>query len=92
MLPNWLYGKSKSKLASILGGGGGGTITPHTATLTAGSTEVTITSSEVHTDSFVLPIASVWGIMPSTVQVSENQVTMTFSAQQSDITVGIIVF
>ena len=25
MLPNWLYGKSKSKLASILGGGGGGT-------------------------------------------------------------------
>lgn len=23
MLPNWLYGKSKSKLASILGGGGG---------------------------------------------------------------------
>jgi hypothetical protein len=24
MLPNWLYGKSKSKLASILGGGGGG--------------------------------------------------------------------
>jgi hypothetical protein len=24
MLPNWLYGKSKSKLADILGGGGGG--------------------------------------------------------------------
>lgn len=25
MLPNWLYGKSKSKLQEILGGGGGGT-------------------------------------------------------------------
>lgn len=31
MLPNWLYGKSKSKLQEILGGGGGGGGTSYTA-------------------------------------------------------------
>lgn len=31
MLPNWLYGKSKSKLQEILGGGGGGGGTTYTA-------------------------------------------------------------
>lgn len=44
MLPNWLYGKSKSKLQEILGGGGGGG-----ATYTAGE-GIDITNHEISVD------------------------------------------
>ena len=157
MLPNWLLGKSKSKLQEILGGGGGGggttytagdgiditsnTISfdgstapydntnsglkadtvqdaldeladaasysagtgihvtnnvisiadPLTATLTAGSTSVTISNSAITANSFLLPVTSVWGLAPSTVTPAAGSVTMTFAAQASDITVGVMI-
>lgn len=161
MLPNWLYGKSKSKLASILGGGGGGTSytagpgisingnnrisfrgdtapydnsdsdleadtvkgaidelaerggggtnytagagiriangvislksTSLTTTLEAGETQITIGSTEIHPDSAILPMTSVWGLAPISIQMFEYGVQLTFAPQQNDIQVGVIV-
>lgn len=160
MLPNWLYGKSKSKLQEILGGGGGGGTTygagpgisissnnrisfrgdtapydnndsdleantmkgaidelaergggtrysagtginitnnvisiasPLTAILRAGSTSVTIRDSAITANSFLLPVVSVWGIAPTAVTPVDGGVTMTFTAQANDITVGVLI-
>ena len=156
MIPNWLLGKSKSKLQEILGGGGGGGTTytagdgiditnheisfdgttasydntnsgltadtvqgaldeladdasytagtgiditnnvisikdPITDTLTAGSTSITISDASITANSFILPVASVWGVTPTSVTTSNGSVTMTFAAHPSDITVGVMV-
>lgn len=64
---------------------------PITATLTAGSTSITISDNSITANSFVLPVASVWGVMPTNVTVSNGSVTMTFAAQTSNITVGVMV-
>lgn len=64
---------------------------PFTATLTAGATSVTINNAAITANSFVLPVASVWGVTPTSVTVSNGSVTMTFAAQASDITVGVMV-
>lgn len=89
------------------GGGGGGSYSagtgiditnnvisikdPFTATLTAGSTSVTINNAAITANSFVLPVASVWGVTATNVTVSNGSVTMTFVAQATDITVGVMV-
>lgn len=64
---------------------------PLTDTLTAGSTSVTISDASITANSFVLPVASVWGVTPTSVNVSNGSVTMTFAAQASDITVGVMI-
>jgi hypothetical protein len=64
---------------------------PLTDTLTAGSTSVTISDASITANSFVLPVASVWGVTPTSVTVSNGSVTMTFAAQASNITVGVMV-
>lgn len=64
---------------------------PITATLTAGTTSVTISDASITANSFVLPVASVWGVTPSNVTVSNGSVTMTFAAQASNMTVGVMV-
>lgn len=64
---------------------------PFTATLTAGSTNVTINNAAITANSFVLPVASVWGVTPTSVTVSNGSVTMTFAAQASNMTVGVMV-
>lgn len=95
------------KVMSEVGQGGGGSYSagtgiditgnvisikdPITATLTAGSTSVTISDASITANSFVLPVASIWGLAPTSVTVSNGSVTMTFAAQASDITVGVMV-
>ena len=64
---------------------------PITDTLTAGSTSITISDASITSNSFVIPVASVWGIMPTNVTVSNGSVTMTFTAQASNMTVGVMV-
>lgn len=89
------------------GGGGGTTYTagtgiditsnvisiadPLTTTLTAGSTSVTISDAAITANSVLLPVASVWGVTPTAVTPSNGSVTMTFAAQDSDITVGVMI-
>ena len=95
------------KVMSEVGQGGGGSYSagtgiditgnvisikdPITDTLTAGSTSVTISDASITANSFVLPVASVWGITPTSVTVSNGSVTMTFAAQASNMTVGVMV-
>ncbi len=64
---------------------------PLTTTLTAGSTSVTISNAAITANSFLLPVASVWGVIPTAVTPSNGSVTMTFAAQASDITVGVMI-
>jgi hypothetical protein len=64
---------------------------PFTATLTAGSTSVTISNAAITANSFLLPVASVWGVTPTDVTPANGSVTMTFEAQASDITVGVMI-
>lgn len=64
---------------------------PLTDTLTAGSTSVTISDASITANSLVLPVASVWGVTPTSVTVSNGSVTMTFAAQAADITVGVMI-
>lgn len=100
----WVSVKVMSELGQ---GGGGGSYTagtgiditgtvisikdPITATLTAGSTSVTISDASITVNSFVLPVASIWGLTPTSVTVSNGSVSMTFAAQASNITVGVMV-
>ena len=64
---------------------------PLTTTLSAGSTTATISDNSITANSFVLPVASVWGVLPTNVTVSNGSVTMTFDAQASTMTVGVMV-
>ncbi len=95
------------KVMSEVGQGGGGSYSagtgiditgnvisikdPITATLTAGSTSVTISDASITANSLVLPVASIWGVTPTSVTVSNGSVTMTFAAQASNMTVGVMV-
>ena len=55
------------------------------ATLTAGSTTVTITNSEIAIGSMVEVYTDVYGLEPTNVAVTAGQVVCTFSAQGVDI-------
>ena len=95
------------KVMSEVGQGGGTTYTagtgiditsnvisiadPLTTTLTAGSTSVTISNAAITANSFLLPVSSVWGVSPTAVTPSNGSVTMTFAAQATDITVGVMI-
>lgn len=67
MIPNWLLGKSKSKLQEILGGGGGGT------TYTAGE-GIDITENEISVDPVLLSdISDVSDAIP--LKAAKTQIT-----------------
>lgn len=56
-------------------------------TLAAGQTSITLTDNRITTTSHVFPWSSVWGLVPTSVTVAAGSVTLTFPAQQSNITV-----
>lgn len=62
-----------------------------TGTLAAGATSITLSDASITTDSWIIPFASVWGIMPLTAVVATGSVTMTFEAQAENMTVGVVV-
>ena len=63
-----------------------------TATLTAGSTSLVFSDSSILTTSTIDIFTSVWGVNPTAVTVATGSVTLTFSAQQSDISVKVRVW
>lgn len=60
-----------------------------TGTLTAGQTSITLNSVDITTDSVLDPYTSIYGVNPLTMLAGEGEVTMTFNAQATDITVGV---
>lgn len=60
-----------------------------TATLTAGSTSITISHSSIDTDSILAFYTSIYGVNPLSVSVSSGSVTLTFDAQSSNMVVGV---
>lgn len=68
-----------------------------TGTLTAGATTVTLIDARIKTTSIIEPWQYVGGgtvdiIAPTAIAVSSGQCTLTFDAQDADVTVGIRVF
>ena len=63
-----------------------------TATLTAGSTSLVFSDSSILTTSTIDIFTSVWGVNPTAVTVATGSVTLTFAAQQSDVSVKVRVW
>lgn len=82
-LPNDIYYKG-TQFATTLG-----LYTETTGTLTAGNTSITLSSPDITTDSTLNIFTSVYGVNPTAVSVSSGSVTLTFDAQQSDISVKV---
>lgn len=77
-----------TKIAQKISGGGG---TIFTRTLTAGDTTITIMDQVISADSMIDIYANVFGIAPTNIVASAGTVTVTFNAQQNDISVKIVV-
>lgn len=60
-----------------------------TGTLTAGQTSITILSDYITTDSVLDFYTSIYGVNPLTVSVVAGEVTLTFNAQVTNMTVGV---
>ena len=70
-------------------GGGGGSWTDVTGTLTAGNTSITLSNQAITTSSTLDYYTSVFGVNPLSVSVSTGSVTLTFEAQSLDIDVKV---
>lgn len=62
-----------------------------TATLTAGSTTLTISDNSITTDSTIDIYTNTYGVSPSNVSVTAGSITLTFSAQANDIDVKVVI-
>lgn len=60
-----------------------------TATLTAGSTSVTISDAAILTTSTIDIYTDVFGLSPEAVSVSTGSITMTFSEQSANVSIKI---
>ena len=58
-------------------------------TLTAGSTSLTLSSSLITTDSTIDFYTSIFGVNPTAVSLTTGSITLTFEAQQTDMTVKV---
>lgn len=74
------------------GGGGGVSYTDVTGTLTAGSTSVTLSDASITTTSTLDFYTDAFGVNPTNVSVSTGSVTLTFEAQQSNLSVKVRVW
>lgn len=78
-----------STIYDILTGGGGGSWTDVTGTLTAGQTTLTLTNSAITTDSTLDFYTDTFGVNPTDVTVTTGSVTLTFEEQADDIEVKV---
>lgn len=74
---------------NISGGGGGGSWTDVTGTLTAGQTSVILSDSSITTTSTLDFYTDVFGVNPTAVSVSTGSVTLTFEVQASNLGVKV---
>lgn len=62
-----------------------------TGILAAGDTSITISDERITTSSILSFYTSIYGVNPTSVNVSEGSVTLEFKAQDEDMTVGVSV-
>lgn len=74
---------------AVSGGGGGGSWTDVTGTLTAGQTSVILSDSAITTTSTLDFYTDVFGVNPTAVSVSNGSVTLTFEVQASNLGVKV---
>ena len=60
-----------------------------TATLSAGSTSVTITDARIKADGLIDIYTDVYGVNPTDVEVSDGSITLNFDAQEVDVQVKV---
>lgn len=60
-----------------------------TGTLSTGETSITISDTEITTDSVLSFYTSIYGVSPTAATVETGSVTLTFDAQESDMVVGV---
>lgn len=60
-----------------------------TGTLTAGDTSITISDESITTDSMIDIYTDVYGVNPSEVTVASGSITLTFDAQETDLSVKV---
>lgn len=60
-----------------------------TATLTAGSSSVTITDDRIGSESMIDIYTDVYGVSPTEVTVNNGNIIMTFDAQETDVNVKV---
>lgn len=60
-----------------------------TGTLVSGSTSITLTDSNITTDSTIDIYSSIWGADPTDVTVANGSITLTFEAQETDMNVKV---
>lgn len=63
----------------------------YSGTLAAGKTSIKISADPITTDSILSFFTSVYGVNPTSVNVQNGSVTMTFEAQEVDMKVGVSV-
>lgn len=78
-----------STIYDIPTGGGGGSWTDVTGTLTAGQTTLTLTNSAITTNSTLDFYTDTFGVNPTNVTVTTGSVTLTFEEQADDIEVKV---
>lgn len=62
-----------------------------TSTLTAGATSLTFTNSAITSTSLIDVYTNTWGINPTNIVASTGEVTLTFDAQSSNVSVRLLV-
>jgi len=81
------------KNGRVYGSGGGSSSNEVmiTATLTAGTTSVTFTNEAITSSAWIDYYTSQFGVNPTSISVSTGSATLTFPANQNDITVGLVI-
>ena len=64
-------------------------LTPQT--LAVGNTTVTFTDSSIVAGCTIEPYTNVWGVNPTSIEVTNGQAVLTFAAQENAVSVYIIV-
>ena len=60
-------------------------------TLSAGQTELTLSSEKISAESTIDIYTDVYGVSPKTATVADGSITMTFKAQKADVNVKVVV-
>jgi len=81
--------KNNGVIYFITDGAGGSSDTVLTGVLSAGSTEISFTDSNITSSSIIDVYADVYGINANNISVNNNTLTLTFDAQSTDVNIKV---
>ena len=83
----WIYSRTPSQILSDIGAMKEPIVV--TGTLSAGSTSITLSNSNITTSSVIDVYTDVYGVNPTAISVSAGSITLTFDVQSSAINIRI---